>query len=322
MPEYWMRSIDFAKVVELLKLIISSPGKWSAIELNRAATDSGIFITSEGKPFGPTSCYRYRRVIEKLNLVEKRSRKFVPKLTSTECDKLLTSSDTSEINNGQRSVLGDYVIRNQDCYETFWQSFITLKKPDSLDEFIENSSPITMNPMIGPQKEREHSYITIKNRAHADNPIEHRGYNAIQAIHYGMRNWGVEQLGFLDEFYQVGHGYHIFPIRLDSHENTETIERALIETLEFRNDWAMASISELILAGCTALKIPIRDVRFVLQNWIGVYPNLVSPVTVSNRMILFSQPEKMTPLILRGFLRLRSGEHVSHLQVHRNLQKN
>ena len=100
MPEYWMRSIDFAKVAELLKLIINSPSKWSAIELNRAATDSGIFITSEGKPFSPTSCYRYRRIIEKLNLVEKRNRKFVPKLMPGECDKILAHSKTGELNNG------------------------------------------------------------------------------------------------------------------------------------------------------------------------------------------------------------------------------
>ena len=52
MPEYCMRSIDFAKVGELLKLIINSPGKWSAAELNRAATDSGIFITDEQRRGG------------------------------------------------------------------------------------------------------------------------------------------------------------------------------------------------------------------------------------------------------------------------------
>ena len=68
-----------------------------------------------------------------------------------------------------------------------------------------------------------------------------------------------------------------------------------MEALEFHNDWAMVSISELILAGCTALKIPIRDVRSVLQNWIGAYPNFVSPVTVSNRMILFGQPGQIDP---------------------------
>ena len=321
MPEYWMRSIDFAKVAELLKLIINSPGKWSAAELNRAATDSGIFITSEGKPFSLTSCYRYRRIIEKLNLVEKRNRKFVPKLIPGECDKILAHNETGELNNGQRSVLGDRVIGNQDCYDTFWKSFLPSKKPDSLEEFINNGRPIVMNPMKGPKDGRKDSYLTIKNPDHLDNPIIHRGYNAIQAIHFGMRTWGVDHLEFLDEFYQVGWGYHILPVRLEPHENTEATEHILMEALEFRNDWAMASISELILAGCTALKIPIREVRSVLQNWIGAYPNLVSPVTVSNRMILSAQPEKLTPLILRGFLRLRSGEHVSHLQVHRNLEK-
>ena len=321
MPEYWMRSINFAKVAELLKLIINSPGKWSAIELNRTATDSEIFMTSGGKPFSPTTCYQYRRIIEKLNLVEKRNRKFVPKLTPVECDKILTSGKTGDLNNEQRSVLGDRVISNQDCYETFWKSFLPSEKPDSLKEFVNNSCPIVMNPMTGSKNEREDSYLTIKNPDHSDTPIIHRGYNAIQAIHFGMRTWGVDHLEFLDEFYQVGHGYHIFPVRLEPHENAETIEHTLMEALEFHNDWAMASISELILAGCTALKIPIRDVRSVLQNWIGAYPNLVSPVTVSNRMILFGQPDKLTSLILRGFLRLTTGEHVSHLQVHRNLKK-
>ena len=316
-----MRTIDFVKVAELLKLIIHSPGKWTATELNRAATDSGIFTTAAGKPFSPTSCYRYRRVIEKLNLVEKRNRKFVPKLTSSECDEMLAPSKTGDLTNGQRSVLGDRVVGNEDCYETFWKTFLPARKPHSLEDFINNSSPIVMNPVKGPKNEREDSYLTIKNPYHPDNTIIHQGYNAIQAIHFGMRTWGVDHLGFLDEFYQVGQGYHILPARLEPNENSETIEHTLIEALEFHNDWAMASISELILTGCTALKIPTRNVRSVLQNWIGLYPNFVSPVTVSNRMILFGQPDKLTSLILRGFLRLTTGEHVSHLQVHRNLKK-
>ena len=321
MPEYWMRSIDFAKAANLLKLIINSPGKWSASELNRAGTDSGIFKTLEGKPFGPTSCYRYRRILEKLDLVDKRNRRFIANLNPAECEQMLTPNDTENLSVEQRYVLGNRVVCNSDCYETFWKAFMPSKQPNSLNEFIEDSNPITMNPMIGPKKEREHSYITIKSRAHADNPVEHRGYNAIQAIHYGMRNWGVDQLGFLDEFYQVGHGYHILPVRPSQHKNTETIERAIIEALEFRDNWAMASISELLLTVCGTLKIPTGEVRSVLKNWTGTYPNFVAPITVSNRMILSAQPEKMVPPILKGFLRLNSGEHVSHLQVHRNLKE-
>ncbi len=320
MPEYWMRSIDFAKAANLLRLIINSPDKWSASELNRAGIDSGIFKTSEGKPFGPTSCYRYRRILEKLDLVKKRNRRFIANLNPAECEQMLTPNDRENLSEEQRVVLGNRVVCNPDCYQTFWRAFMPSKKPNSLNEFIDDSNPITMSPMIGPKKARKRSYVTIKRWAHADIPMEHRGYNAIQAIHFGMRNWGVNQLGFLDEFYQVGQGYHIIPVRPNQHENTETIERAIIESLEFRDNWAMSSISELLLRVCAKLKIPTVAVRSVLRNWIGTYPNFVAPVTVSNRMILSAQPEKVIHPILKGFLRLSTGEHVSHLQIHNNLK--
>ena len=321
MSEYWMRSIDFCKVAHLLRLIINSPGRLSASDLNRVAIDSGIFVTSQGKAFGPTSCYRYRSVIEKLGLIEKPKGRFFPNLTGDECHAVLAFEGGTELSSELKALLGTRVVFNKDCYETFWQSFVVRQNPTSLEEFISFGSPIVMNPLIGPKNAKHESCITVKNLADSGAVAVHRGYNAVQAIHFGLRSWGVDHLGFLDEFYQVGHGYHLIPVRTSSPESMASVEEALLEVFNFHGDWAMSGISELFLAGSSKLKMPTGLIGTVLGNWIEAYPNLVSPITVSERMLLSGQSEKMVPLILKGFLRLRTGEHVSHLQVHRNLRE-
>ncbi len=319
MPEYWMRSIDFVKMANILKMVICSPEKWSAAGLDRAGIDEGIFKTGKGKPFGPTSCYRYRRMLEKLDLVEKRNRRFIAKLSPSECQEMLTANKANGLNKAQRYLLGSRVVSNLECYETLWKAFLPSKRPKSLDEFIGQSDPIVMNAFIGSKKARSHSHISITNQSHSQEAMQHSGYNAIQAIHYGMRNWGVVQLGFLDEFYQVGIGYHLIPVRLVKNKNTDAVERAIVESLNFRNHWAVTSISEVLLKVSGELRVPLKQVKSVLSHWVENYPNLLAPVSVSNRMLLFAQPEKLHSPILKGFLKLRTGEHVSHLHIHSNL---
>ena len=319
MPEYWMRSVDFVKVADLLNLIMASSGQWTPSELNRAGIDSGILYTSTGKPFRSTSCYRYRKLLEQLGLIRKQNRKLVPNLNPLERQRMLIRGEPSVLSEDQRYVLATRVVCNPDCYNTFWNAFMPSMRPTSLEQFIKYSTPIIMSPMIGPPKARNSSHITINSRA-GDNLIQHGGYNAIQAIHFGLRNWGVGQLGFLDEFYQVGCGYHIFPVNNAHQQAQGTIEKAILEALAFHRNWAMSSISTLLLTVCSGLKVPIEDVRSVLHNWIRAYPNLVMPIAVSNRMVLADQSDKMAPAILKGFLKLDTGEYVSHLQIHYNLK--
>ena len=134
-----------------------------------------------------------------------------------------------------------------------------------------------------------------------------------------MRRWGIEQLRFLDELYQVGQGHLIFPIEMNFHYDPMVMDSALYEELRFEGDWAMPRVSDLLLSVASRLKIPIGPVRERLQTWLRVHSGDVAPVFVSERMILFGRSERIHQLVLSGFLSPPDGGLVSHLKVHRGL---
>ena len=316
MVDYWMRWVDFVKLRDLLALIIESPDRFTPTTLDRAAIDSGAFVSSSGKPFGPSSRYHYRRILEKIELVKRHEGRFVPNLNADEYDQVLSHCKMKELSNNQRYLFGNRVVRNDDCYDTFWKIFMPSKRPCSLQEFIEEGDPIILKltkVRNSPNSERQ---LILRNQRDFDSLVEHQGNDAVQAVHFGMRAWGGRQLKFLDELYRVGEGYLIFPIEIRPPVEVATIKSTLIESLEFSGDWATPRVGDLLFSVASRLKVSLKRVRCVLEDWIRVHSGFVSPITISDRMILGGQSERMRPLILKGFLTLPSGEHVSHLQVH------
>lgn len=319
MVDYWMRWVDFSKLRGLLALLARFPEGLAPTTLDKVAIAAGTFVLPSGKPFGPSSRYHHRRVLEKLGLVVRHDGRLISNLSADESGPMLKNPNEEKLSDGQRYVFGNRVIRNTDCYETFWNTFMPSKRPCSLQEFIESGAPIVLDLTKAGQDPKSERRLTLRNRENANFRISHQGTNAVQAIHFGMRAWGSHQLKFLDEMYRVGEGYIIFPVEIRPQVEVAEIKNALIESLEFSGDWATPRVGDLLLSVASRLKIPIERVQCVLNGWLRTHAGLVSPITVSDRMILADQSKQMRKLILNGFLMLPSGEHVSHLQVHRTL---
>ena len=319
MADYWMRWVDFAKLRDLLALITESPVKFRPTALYRAAIASGTFVSSSGKPLGPSTYYHHHRFLEKLGLIGRRDGCFISSLRVDEYSHLFSHVMENDLSDDQRYVFGNRVVCNDDCYEMFFRAFMPSKRPCSVQEFIDNGGPIVLEltkAEYGPQFERR---LILRNREDFNYSIPHQGTNAVQAIHFGMRAWGAHQLKFIDELYRIGEGYLLFPIEIRPQVEVETIKRTLVESLEFSGDWATPRVSELLFSVASRLKVSLKRVRCVLDEWLKVHSGFVSPITISDRMILSGQTEQMRPLILKGFLTLPSGEHVSHIQVHYEL---
>jgi hypothetical protein len=319
MTDYWMRWVNFAKLRGLMALIVESPGDFTPAELDRAAVSAGILLSSSGKPLGPSSRYHYRRILEKLAMVKRVNGRYIATLDPSENASLSVHLDHPELDDDQRYVFGNRVILNKDCYDAFWRVFSPEKRPDSLHEFIKLGGPIVL-VLNGTNSDATSEHrLTLRHPLRPDSPVVHQGYKAVEAIHFGMRAWGVDQLRFLDELYRVGEGYQVFPREIQSRIGLKVIERALVGSIEFHGDWAMPRISDLLLSVASEMKVALLEVRMVLEEWVRHYPGYVTPVATSDRMILAGQSAQMKRLILTGFLTLPSGEHVSHLQVHRGL---
>ena len=319
MVDYWMRWVDFTKLARLLLLVIESPGRLSPTELDRAAIASGTFVSSSGKPFGPTTRYHYRRILEKLEMVRKGDGRFISNLTPYESSKMVSDYNADVLNDDQCQIFGDRVIRNHDCYDALWKAFVPFERPHALQDFICRGQPVILETTPAGDGSRDLRRVTVSNPENPGCSIVHEGYKAIEAIHFGMRAWGISQLRFLDELYRVGEGYHIFPVNIGYNINATTIQFALVEALDFRADWAMPRVSDLLLDVASRLRVPLAAVRCALEDWLLVYPGYVSPVPISYRMILSGHSTQLKKLILAGFLALPGGQYVSHLRVHSGL---
>ena len=318
-----MRWLNFNRLADLFAIIASAPGALTSGELDKVAIEQGVFVAS-GKPLGKSSRYHHRRALEKLDFVRKNGRRFFPSLAVDECE-IMASADRREgLSQQQRLLFSERVLSNADCYEVFWSAFAPEARPDSITEFIQAAKPIRLQLEEKldkpPLSKRKYPVSVLLYRAdNPDLPITHVGYNAVQAIHFGMRSWGVEQLGFLDELYQVGHGHNIFPIAMNYRCDGTTIDRVLLDRLCFEGDWAMPRVSDLLLSAASRLKVPVSSVRNRLQTWLKTHSGYVAPVFVSERMILSGRSERVHELVLSGFLSPSDGGLVSHLKVHRGI---
>ena len=326
MNAYWMRWLDFGRLAGLLAIVASSSGTLTPSELERIAIEKRVFIASSGKPLGKSNRYQYRRALERFDLVRQVRGRYFFNLTEEESDTIWVWENHGDLDDQQRRFFADRAVRNTDCFDVFWSAFVSEKRLGSIDEFISTGQPVRLlldEPMEKPPgaKKRYPTGVRMYRADQPDCPIIHEGYNAVQAIHFGMRSWGIEQLQFLDELYQVGRGHHIFPVGINYCPDPALMDRAAYAALQFEGDWAVQRVSDILLAVASQLKVPILVVKNRLQHWLRAYSGDVAPIRVSERMIFAGsgRSERIRQLIYSGFLTPPGGGLVSHLRVHKTI---
>ena len=319
MTDYWMRWVDFTRLRDLLILITESPNPLRPTTLYREAIASGVFVSSSGKPFSPSTFYHHHLTLEKLGMVDRRDGRFASNLRADEKGPILDSAKGEELTDSQRYVFSDRVICNDSCYDMFLGIFIRSRRPTTVQSFIERGDPVVLELRSDGLVSGSKQQLRLCNRFDPGSEGYHHGYNAVQAIHFGMRRWGVSQLKFLDQIYRVGEGYLLFPVEMRPQVDNGSINKALFESLKFSNGWATPRVGDLLFSVASRLRVPLERVRSVLEEWLRIHAGFISPIAVSDRMILTGQSKQMRRLILDSFLALPSGEHVSHLQVHHTL---
>ena len=313
-----MRWVDFTKLRQLLCIVTDRPAQLTPTELNHAALATGNFVTSSGQPLKKTSLYHLRRTMVQLGLVTQRDGRYVPTLKLADGPLLEHSPKSNVLSIEQRIAFADRVLRNKDCNQIFWSAFAPGKQLDSLDSFTRLGQPVRLQ-LEGRESPRDtEPRVTLTTQSEEMVPLVHHGENAVQAIHFGMRDWGVKQLSFVDELYQTGGGYLLFPITIPPRVPERAIEVALFNSLAFTGEWATHRVSCLLLNIAIRLRVNIAAVRQVLERWIYQHPEYVAAVVTSERMVLQTKSKSLEPLILKGFLTLRSGHIVSHIRVHKN----
>ena len=315
----WMRWVDFRKLRDLLTLISESPGALRSTDLDELGVERGILVSQQDRPLGPSSRYHHRRTLERLQLISKDRNRYVVNSDVVEATRLVERHDVgSPLSVLEKMCFANLVLRQEDCQCSFFRLFTGGTRVSTLAEFVETSRPVVLQ-MVRDRSDGPRMIRLIP--AYTTGGIDFIGADAVQAIHFGMRPWCIEQLGFMDELYRVGKGYTLYGRYIEPAISSTELERHLVGMLRFENDWATVRVGDFILEAASSMLTGLDGVRRVVERWLDAYPSIVAGVATNERFIVGNEPGSLRPAILRGFAHQRTGAHISHLQVHRDITR-
>ena len=333
----WMRWVNFQALREILLLVRAHPGTLRPADLMRLATEEKVLVGRDGQALGLSSHYHHRRTLERLGLMMKRDGRYLlnEQLPETET---LTARVTfgRTLDDQEKEAFSNVVLRNDDCRSVFFEQFLqSMSDVDNVHEFGVLAKPIELN-VIHTQHGRRHlkhrgpdsglevdvRQINVVIRASgAPGWSTFSGTNAVQAIHFGLRAWCVDQLQFLDGIYRTGAAYTIYARRIRRPCTTSELAFRMLDLLGFDGDWATVRVGDFALDVGIRQHVSIEQVKDVLNSWMENYPDVVAGIPTNERFVAGGLASGLRKAVLKGFLRESQGAIVSHLRIHRSLRE-
>lgn len=329
----WMRWLDFRALRDLLLLVAAHPGGLRANELGKLATDERVLLRLDGRPCAQSTHYHYRRTLERLGLLVKHERRFTLNHQNTETS-ALTAQRTllEELQLSEKEAFANAVIRNKDCHEVFFANFLPGREAVfDVAAFVERAHPVKIEILHADRRTTKNGRslnassdaskrVAISPAGGADRNVLD-GAEAVQAIHFGLKSWCVNQLGFLDIVCDANGTYTIYPKHIIERRTDRELAAEMFAELEFADDWATVRIPDIALATGIKQRVSVAQAKEVLTGWLADHPDLVAGVPTRVGFITAGLPESQQALALKSYLRSESGAYLSHLRIHRMLRE-
>lgn len=309
---WWMRYVHFDKVKDILLLVAENNGALRAGELERLAIDKGVLVKRDGSPLAHSPRYHYRKVMEHLELVlNLKGYYFVVQASGVK--RLLSLVEFRKpLSEEAKEVVADIVVSNKDCREYFFDAFMPEDTYD-LPELRKGGDWIIVRTM---GKEG----VTLEN-PRTNNVVHLETPKQLHAIFWGVRLWALD-LAITDEiFMSYKEGRIIYPI-IKNVRKSEIIKRTaeLIAQQHFNGDWITVHVPNLIRKVALTLKVPVREIKYVLWDVERQFPQSVILVPSSSSFIDIKTPfEKQDRVLFKGYLKDGEGRYISHLKIHVDL---
>lgn len=328
-----MRWVDFRALRDLLVLVSTHPDGLRAGELEQLATDERVLIRRDGRPYAKSTHYHHRRTLERLGLLAKEGRHLVLNLGDPGINALVESARLRQsLTSSEKEAFANAVLRDKDCHDAFFGSFLRTREPAlAVTKFVEQANPVDIvvrsggGPRGDTGGDRRCSGGDVSSRRVEIRPADCAewsvlsGADAIQAIHFGLRSWCVDQLGFLDIVYRADGAYTVFPRHIVSQMTDQDLAGAMFGNLEFADDWATIRVPDFVLATGIRQRVSVEQVKGVLTMWLTSHPDLVAGVPTRVQFITAGLSDRQHVLALKGYLRSASGAYLSHVRIHKTL---
>ena len=303
---FWMRWVNFRSLRDMLVLVKGNPAKLRAKDLARLATDEGILLGKDGRPLGPTTHYHHRRTLERLGLLLKHEGRYWLNDELPETGVLTArAAYGNELDTQEKESFSSLVLQNEDCRTLFFNGMLpSTANFENVGEFTTLAHPIELRVVQGQNSSldrgrqvpddtldgRDQERVVAIRGAESPDWTMLFGTNAIQAIHFGLRAWCVDQLNFLDEVFHAGGVYTIFPRHITPHLSLDELNAAMLESLRFEGEWATVRVGDFALARGIELRVPIGQTKNVLTFWMEKHPDLVAAISTNERFITGGWP--------------------------------
>ena len=329
----WMRWVSFQALREILLLVKACPAKLRAADLARIATEDRVLLSQDGKALGASSHYHHRRTLERLGFLVKRHGRYLLNEEMPEA-RGLTERETfgRSLNEAEKVAFANVILRNQDCHHAFFTSFLQPDQPvRDVYDFVARGRPIEMSVASGGRGSRRRTdsvanshakdaQITIQS-SWTPVPFVRTGENALQAIHFGLRSWCIDQLDFLDSLYRVDKEYTIYPKYIIPRIPTQQLELKMFDALSFDHGWTTVRVGDFALEVGIRQRIAVEQAGSVLQSWLDRHRDVVAGIATRERLIAGGLASAQRDLVLKGFLQDQNGAYISHLQIHESLRR-
>ena len=329
----WMRWVNFQALREILLLVEEHPGLLRAKDLTELTTERTILLGNKGQALGSTSHYHHRRTLERLGLLTKRNDRYLLNEQIPETHVLTTDkSFKKKLDSKEKEAFSNVILRNEDCHEVFFKKFLQSENPaQSTEEFIVRAKPVELRAIQSKRGVRRHratprrtkeneeqSYVAIR-EYDAEEWCTIPGINAVQAIHFGLRAWCVDQLNVLDDLYRSGAAYVIYPKHITPRLSTDELSTRMLNSLAFKDEWATLRVGNFALDVGIKEHVSINQAKEVLSSWLTNYPDLVEGIPTNERFITDGTTAGQRKVTFKGFIRQPGGAYLSHFQIHRNI---
>ncbi len=310
----WMRYVDFSKLVDALCYIREHEGKLRAKDLGFLGIEKGFFRGISGKPFSLTTIYHYRKILEHLQMVTVKERRYFTNDFKGLDILLNKQKDSKELDENEREVLADIIVRNIDCQTYFLNVFsIKSKSFSAAEDFRQNASFIVVETPT-------HGSMNLTNPLTGASVSLNKNTD-MQAIFWGVRLWALG-LGLTDEIFTYIEGRRIFPLLHKESMLASDILMTLFKELEFTQSWETYSIPELTKSLASRLRISTKEFHNALRELISKYPQYVDFIPTSTGFISMKASfVRRDPAFLKGYLKDSKGRYISHIRLNKEIVK-
>ncbi len=332
----WMRWLNFRALRDLLLLVDKHPPGLRANEIETLATEEGVLLRRDGRPYAQSTHYHHRRTLVRLDLLEKQGRRFVLNYQNPEIGILTATTKLGEeLQVPEKEAFANAVLRNKDCYDVFFRNFLQPQEAAcDATSFVERARPVeVVIQSRGVERrgdhdsDREHYVGRNRWKQVAIRPVGTtkwsllNGVDAIQAIHFGLRSWCVDQLGFLDIMYRPNGTYTAYPKHIVPRMTDRELAVEMFAALDFAGDWATIRIPDCALTTGIKQHVSVDQAKGVLMSWLTDHFGLVAGLPTRVGFITAGLPDSQHALALKSYLRSPSGAYLSHLRIHRMLSE-